>query len=246
MIQRRMTQFVTTHSGLEVMEPRRAADRTAVDYRLVPFGSGIKGDYAPDLARLHGELLAHSPVALLGPDFMKRFYYRQLPRLGLIFGLVAYVDDQPAGFIVATDDSSGFMQRAVRTKFFSIAGTMAWSVLRNPSRLGAIWEAIQIMRGLPPGQANRMVGELLSFGVLPAFRSREFMSASRLRISQDLLNAAVEQMTSRGVNTARVIVDADNLEARLFYLGNGWEPGLDAVPGWRKKTVEFIWHASGT
>jgi ribosomal protein S18 acetylase RimI-like enzyme len=69
------------------------------------------------------------------------------------------------------------------------------------------------------------------------------MVRSRLRISQDLLSAAVEQMKRLGVASARVIVDADNLEARLFYLGNGWQPGLDVVPGWRKKTVEFLWQA---
>jgi ribosomal protein S18 acetylase RimI-like enzyme len=209
----------------------------------MPFGLDSLPDCASDLARLHGELLAHSPVALLGPEFMSRFYYRQLPRLGLIFGQIAFVNEEPAGFIVATDDSSGFMLRAVRSKFFSIAATMITSILRDPKRLGAVWEAIQIMRGLPAAQEGNAVGELLSFGVLPAFRSREFMVRSRLRISQDLLNAAVDQMKRRGVAAARVIVDADNLEARLFYLGNGWQPGLDAVPGWRKKTVEFVWRA---
>lgn len=220
-----------------------AAERDVLDYRLVPFGSDSPPDCATDLARLHGVLLAHSPVALLGPEFMSRFYYRQLPGLGLIFGQIAYINEQPAGFIVATDDSSGFMQRAVRSRFFSISATMTASVLRDPKRLGAIWEAIQIMRGLPSARPGSPVGELLSFGVLPAFRSREFIVRSRLRISQDLLNAAVEQMKHRGVSSARVIVDADNLEARLFYLGNGWQPGLDAVPGWRKKTVEFVWRA---
>jgi ribosomal protein S18 acetylase RimI-like enzyme len=225
------------------MSTRGAAARDVHDYRLKSFGLDSSRDYAADLARLHGELLAHSPVALLGPEFMSRFYYRQLPRLGLIFGQIAYVNEQPAGFIVATDDSSGFMQRAVRSRFFSIAATLTASILRDPKRIGAIWEAVQIMRGLPAAQAGNAVGELLSFGVLPAFRTREFMVRSRLRISQDLLSAAVEQMKRLGVASARVIVDADNLEARLFYLGNGWQPGLDVVPGWRKKTVEFLWQA---
>jgi ribosomal protein S18 acetylase RimI-like enzyme len=213
----------------------------SLGYRLVPFGLDSTSDYASDLAQLHGELLSHSPVALLGPEFMSRFYYRELPRLGLIFGQIAYIDQQPAGFIVATDDSSGFMQRAVKSRFVSIASTLAVSVLRSPKRIAAIWEALQIMRGLPPAQSDSAVGELLSFGVLPAFRSREFLARTRIRISQDLVNGAIEQMKACGVASARVIVDADNLEARLFYLGNGWQPGLDVVPGWRKKTVEFLW-----
>lgn len=209
-------------------------------YRLEPFGSGC-ADRSEDLKNLHGQLLGHSPVALLGPDFMARFYYRALPRLGLICGQVAYVDDKPAGFIVATHDSSGFMQSAIRQQWLRIAAVMAWSVLRSPSRLGAIWEAVQIMRGLPPAEPGQPNGEVLSFGVLPEFRSRDFMLRTRLRISQDLLKGTLQQLHERSADRVRVIVDADNLEARLFYLGNGWRPGMDVVPGWRKKTVEFLW-----
>ena len=30
---------------------------------------------------------------------MERFYYKQLPKQGLIFGAIAYVDGRPAGFV---------------------------------------------------------------------------------------------------------------------------------------------------
>jgi ribosomal protein S18 acetylase RimI-like enzyme len=199
---------------------------------------------AEHLAYLHGELLGHSPVALLGPQFMEQFYYADLPRMNLIFGAVAYVEDVPAGFIVATVDSSTFMQRALREKFFKVAWVMTLSVGRNPRRLGAVWEALQIMRNLPAPDPGSAAGEILSFGVLPQFRSREFLAKTKLRISQDLLKTVMKEFASRGVPRARVIVDADNLEARLFYLGNGWQPGMGLVPGWRKKTVEFLWQPS--
>lgn len=212
-------------------------------YRLVPFGYRDADDLAPDLASLHAALLPHSPVALLGHDFMAGFYYRTLPRLRLIFGHVAYVEDRPAGFIAATHDSSGFMQQAMRQSFFELANVMLKSVLRDPRRVAAIWEAVQIMRGLPAADTAELAGELLSFGVLPEYRSREFLLRTRLRLSQDLLNATLKQLRVRGVNLVRVIVDADNLEARMFYLANGWQPGRDAVSGWRKKTVEFLWRA---
>ena len=211
-------------------------------YRIEPFDAA-SGDRSAHLAMLHAELLAHSPVALLGPDFMRRFYYRTLPKMGLIFGAVAYVDDEPAGFIVATQNSSGFMQEALRSRFVEIAAVLGWSVVRQPSRIGAIWEALQIMRGLPAPDPSQPAGELLSFGVLPRYRARDFILRTRLRISQDLLKAVVRQLSDRGVGAVRVIVDADNVEARMFYLGNGWRPGLDVVPGWRKKTVEFLWGA---
>ncbi len=209
-------------------------------YRLLPFDRASV-ELSAELAALHGELLAHSPVALLGPDFLRHFYYRTLPRMGLIFGQVAFVNDRPAGFIVATHDSTGFMRTAIRTHFLRIGLVLGVSVLRNPRRIAAIWEGLQIMRGLPspaPGQAQ---GEILSMGVLPEFRSREFCVRSRLRIGQDLLAAVLDQIGARGIGEVRVIVDADNLEARLFYSGQGWVPGLSRVPGWRKETVEFLW-----
>ena len=124
-----------------------------VSYWLAPFDER-SADHSRELAQLHAALLAHSPVALLGPDFLRRFYYRDLPRMGLIFGQVAYVNGQPAGFIVATHDSWGFMRTAVRKHFLRVAFVMTWSVLRDPRRLGAIWEALQIMRGLPVNIAN--------------------------------------------------------------------------------------------
>ena len=181
-------------------------------------------------------------MALLGPQFMEQFYYADLPRMDLIFGAIAYVDDVPAGFIVGTANSSSFMQQALKKKFFKVASVMALSVLRSPRRMAAVWEALQIMRNLPPPDAeSAAAGEILSFGVLPQFRTREFLMKTKLRISQDLLKAVMSEFAARGVPRARVIVDHDNLEARLFYLGNGWQPGMGLVPGWRKKTVEFLW-----
>lgn len=216
---------------------------SGVAFRLVPF-ERTGADLSAELGSLHAELLAHSPVALLGPDFLRRFYYRVLPRMGLVFGQVAFVEGRPAGFIVATHDASGFMRTALRRQFVRIGFILLASVLRDPRRIGAIWEGLQILRGLPPQAPGQPQGEILSMGVLPEFRRREFLVRTRLRIGQDLLAAVMKQMAARGVRRVRVIVDADNLEARVFYSGQGWMPGLARVPGWRKDTVEFLWQGA--
>lgn len=198
-----------------------------------------RGGESASLATLHAALLPHSPAALLGPSFLEDFYYSKLPARGLIFGAVAYVDSAPAGFIVATDDSAGFMGEGIRRDWPTLALIGAKSVF-SPKRLGAIFEAIQIMRHLDAPAGDRAVGELLSFGVLPQYRSREFMRTRNLRIGLDLQRAAIEQLRARGAATVRAIVDSDNVEARLFYRGAGWTPGADKVPGWRKETVEYL------
>lgn len=211
-------------------------------YRVVALNASNTAS-AADLAALHAQLLGHSPVALLGPDFMRRFYYTALPQMGLIFGAVAYVDSEPAGFIVATADSAGFMRTGIRRAWWRLGWTMLSSLVRNPARVAAVWEAFGIMRGVEQAPSEKPVGELLSFAVLPQFRERRFVARAGLRISQDLLREAMKGLRLAGVTHGRAIVDADNLEARLFYLGNGWTPGLARVPGWAKHTVEFLWHA---
>jgi ribosomal protein S18 acetylase RimI-like enzyme len=196
---------------------------------------------AADIAALHTESLSHSPVALLGDEFMERFYYSVLPSLDLIFGAIAYVDDKPAGFIVATADAKGFMRTGILKAWGRLTWTMFVSVVKRPSRLAAIWEALSIMKGVETGLPGPAHGELLSFAVLKPYRERAFIARTGIRISNELMRAAFEALTIRKVRACRAIVDADNTEARLFYLGHGWQPGLAKVPGWRKHTVEFIW-----
>jgi ribosomal protein S18 acetylase RimI-like enzyme len=215
-------------------------DTSRVAFELVPFDAGHVAK-AADLAFLHTESLPHSPVALLGSEFMERFYYSVLPALDLIFGAVAYVDGKPAGFIVATADASGFMRTGIRKAWIRLGWTMFMSVVKRPSRLAAIWEALSIMRGVETGLPGSGQGELLSFAVLKPYRERKFIASTGIRISNELMRHAFAALTQRHVKACRAIVDADNTEARLFYLGNGWQPGLAKVPGWRKHTVEFVW-----
>lgn len=212
----------------------------SISYEIVTFSQNTPAP-ARDLAQLHQTLLPTSPVALLGQEFMANFYYDILPREGLISGAVAYVDGQPAGFIVATPDSARFMKIALRRHWWRLIWVMGISVLRQPKRLGAIWEAGQIMGSRQPSSPEELAGELLSFGVLPAYRHGKFIRESGLKISQDLFHRAVAQIQAQGVSQIRAIVDADNTPAKLFYHGLGWQLDRTQVPGWRSPTVEFVW-----
>lgn len=194
-------------------------------------------------AALHRELLAHSPVVLLGRPFGERFYYKTLVQEGYIRGLVAYVDGVPAGFVVATTDSAGFMGKALRRHPFRIGWLLGLSVLRDPRRLGALWEAWRIMRG-QQAPVTQDAAEILSFGVLPEFRDRKFFQQTGIKISLDLMDAMICELSGDGVDTIRVVVDEDNLQARLFYQAAGFALAGQHVPGWRKVTVEYVWRAS--
>jgi ribosomal protein S18 acetylase RimI-like enzyme len=209
-------------------------------YRLVPFGRDERAP-AADLARLHSSLLSESPVSLLGRRFMERFYYRVLPRNGLIFGAVAYVDDRAAGFVAATHDSAGFMRSALRRRWPSFAWVVGTSVLLTPRSIRPVWEAGRALKKRHPVAGGRPEGEILSLGVLPGYQ--ELRRADGLRISADLLGYAVAQLEARGVGEIRAMVKADNTPAKLFYSGLGWTLRRANAQEWRIPTAEFVWRA---
>jgi ribosomal protein S18 acetylase RimI-like enzyme len=208
-------------------------------YHLVPFDAKAAPPVR-DLARLHADLLPASPVVMLGFTFMERFYYTVLPRQGLMFGAVAYVDDQPAGFVAATHDSAGFMQAAVRHRWPYLAWVIALSVLTEPRSIGAVWRAGRVMAARGPAQHSEPAGEILSLGVLSAYRASGFIKESGFHISNDLMNGVMDQLRSRGVRVVRAVVGADNTPTKLFYCGLGWTLKRVGVPGWSHPTVEFV------
>jgi len=195
---------------------------------------------ARDVARMHEALLAHSPLVLMGSEFVEEFYYRLLPEKGFIHGAIAYVRGEAAGFIVATADPAEFMSNALATYRVRIAWIVLKSVVKHPSRLLAMKEAYQIQSSVQEQENGPHVGELLSFGVRPDFCSRQFVRDTGIPIGADLMNAALSRLTELGVTRVRAIIDKNNLEAQLFYRSQGWQVGLKTVKGWRVPTMEFL------
>lgn len=227
-------------------QPREASSaKPPRSLNLVAF-SAEAAPPAALLARLHAELLPRSPLSHLGPRFMEKFYYSWLPRDGRIFGWVAYVDEQPAGFITATENSEGFMGLAIRRRWPWLGWTLFTSLVLSPRRLRPTWEAIQLMRTRDPEARGRPEGEILSFGVLPEFRSPKFIRKSGHKIGAELMARAIERLGEMKAPVVRAIVDADNRLAQLFYHSQGWELTRDDVPGWREATWEFSLELSDT
>jgi ribosomal protein S18 acetylase RimI-like enzyme len=176
---------------------------------------------------------------------MNDFYYRVLPREGLILGAVAYVDQQPAGFVAATHDRSGFMRTALRRYWPHVLWVVGTSVLTAPTALGSVWQAWRVMSSRRRAEGDELDGEILSLGVLPAYREPGFIRRSGLRIATDLLDAAVGRLQRMGIQRIGAAVSADNTEAKLFYSGLGWRLHRTGVPGWGPAAVEFVWRATG-
>jgi len=192
------------------------------------------------ISTLHGRLLPHSPVTLLGPEFMREFYYKDLPDLGLIFGNMAYVDKEPVGFIVATHNPSKFMIEGIKKRWLKLLYLMAKTILLHPSRITSIFEAIRIMSKLPASAKKEKVGELLSLGVLPEYLKKMKNSNKQCNISKELVEKAVGQLIERKCFEVRAVVDENNLMAKMFYHGMGWTLDQEKVKGWKVPTVQFV------
>jgi len=191
------------------------------------------------IAKMQSELLPHSPLVLLGMDFMSKFYYAQLPKLDLINGFVCYIDNEAAGFIVATNDPSGFMSKAIRKNWYKLIIVLLVSILKEPSRLKPLREAWQIMSHLPETAKKSNTGELLSLGVLEKYRTNKFQKLISQNLSKELVLKAEALLEQQDCSEVRVVVDDDNTVAKFFYHSLGWRLG-EKVTGWKVPTIEFI------
>src|SRR5262245_38418764 len=194
---------------------------------------------ATHAADLHEELLATSPVAALGKQFMSELYYGALVAADLAVAHVAYVDDEPAGFLTATNDPGRFMTRGLMRRPWRTGWGLARSLLSRPARLAVLWETHRL-NASRQAEAAAPTGELLSFGVREPYRRPTFIRSRGIRVGQALLDAAMAALKARGAQRARAIVDADNLPAQFFYRGAGWELGNPTVKGWAVPTCEFV------
>jgi dolichol-phosphate mannosyltransferase len=213
--------------------------RQPAEVELRPFLKSIPPRIA-DISDLHKDLLPSSPVVKLGRRFTENFYYRVLPAEGYISGAVAYVDSRPAGFVSFTDDSTRFMRRAAGSHIVSLAGLVMWSVLANPLRIAALWDAAGIMRGRKYSFGAGRLGEILSIGVLPEYRSKEFRERTGVHLARRLLDLALLQLRSAGVSAVTAVVDADNLRSQSLFESAGFRVQSDKPQGWSVPSVELV------
>ncbi len=212
--------------------------------RIEPFGPRTPPDPAL-VSQLHAQLLPDSPVALLGRRFMEEVYYLLLPAAGLVTGAVAFLGDDPAGFVVETDDADGFMDSALRRWRWRIARVVCLSIGASPARLRALLDARRIMSGRE-NRGGTPEGEILSLGVLPQFRTTRLPAPDGPRLSEALVAGSIERLAHRKVPRVRAVVDGSNLATQLFYRSQGWQLEPTTKPGWRAPTVDFVLELQGS
>ncbi len=204
-------------SGIRPLDPRNAGDVQAA-------------------VRLHCALLPQSPVSRLGPEFMRLFYYRKLVEDGLVQCDLAYHDGRAAGVIAYTRYPFDFMANGLRRHWLYLVAVTAYSLLRHPGRLGIILPVVAMLRERKRQAGDVPEGEILSFGVLPEYRGADFVRRSGRRIPVELFERARAFFLKEGISSFRMLVEADNREALLFYHTLGCK--LEKTPEGAGNTVQ--------
>jgi len=177
-------------------------------------------DDAATLARLHLALVGYGPVAGLGKGFLARFCYAKLIKEGLMHAAIAEVGGEPAGFVAYTERAATFHQKAIRSYPFSAAGALILSVVTDPRAILGVLKAIRLMAARQTDE-DRLIAdpcaEILTFGVLPEYRDRDFVRATGLKISERLVQHAVSFFERLGLTEVQAVVYATNRPTLMFY-----------------------------
>jgi ribosomal protein S18 acetylase RimI-like enzyme len=180
------------------------------------------------ITRLHLKLLDWGPMARLGKLFMERFCYTVLLKDNLMKAAISEVDGKPAGFIAYTDKSITFHRFAIRKHLVYVIYLVILSIIRYPWVIFRLPKAIYLMlsRREEKNLGEDPQAEVLAIGVLQEYRNPIFIRRTGLRISKELLDRAASYFKSIGIKKMRLIVDADNTPALIFYhsLGSRFEP----------------------
>ncbi len=174
---------------------------------------------------LHMDLLGFGPMAQFGDRVIRDTIYVSALQDGLLEVAVAEVDDRPAGFIAYTLKPHDFHSLLIRNHLLKAVWVMALALITNPARLRHIPRALKVIfsRDELPSSAQDIKTEVVCFGVRPEYLTPAFVKETGLRVGMRLLDHAFDYFRRHGFNRTRMIVDADNTRALLFYQSLGAE-----------------------
>jgi ribosomal protein S18 acetylase RimI-like enzyme len=171
-------------------------------------------------ARLHHELFGDiGLIAQLGQRLLRRFCYTVLIRDGLMCATLFEVDGKPAGLAAYTTDSKALHTAALNRYAGLVLGETLASLVVEPKIVLGFPGAIRLLfeRRREAVEGGAPVAEMLALGVLPEYRTPDFIRATGIRVGDALLNHALGYFKRQGFREARGVVLADNRPALIFF-----------------------------
>ena len=160
-------------------------------------------DDATSIATLHMDRLPQAFLPTLGFRALRRLY-RHLVRSDHAFVLVADDDDGVVGYVAVAEDTRRVYREFLRHDGVIAAFVAAPAALRAPRR---VWETVRY-----GGRANHEglpAAEILAIAVSERARGEG--------VARRLVDAALEELRHRQIDTARVVTATQNTRARRVY-----------------------------
>jgi hypothetical protein len=191
--------------GIEYLDPRNAADVDSV-------------------ATLYEEHLADSPVVLLGPRFLRDFYFSRLVQDGLMECLVCRVDGKVIAFLSWTKRPEDFIGTGIKRHFLPLSWTMLKGVMAKPASIRSIVSALKIVSRRSGDQASSSESagaiEALSLVVPPAFQ-KYVPPGGTSRLTVRLVQSLAAHARKQGVDKVLYVVQPRNKASSIFFSGMG-------------------------
>lgn len=181
-------------------------------------------DFNPDdadqmnvIAEIHKSVLPDSFVVMMGEMFMKKFYYKVLPKLNYLKCFLAFYDNRYVGMIVTNKKPYSLIRSAIPHHFFLIGWVMVVAVITDLRRIGVI---IDLMKYKPDPLLKKFEDtgtafEILTIGVIEKYRS--ITLSNNIKISHLLLKHAVDDYKSKKYDTITGQILKLNKGALGFY-----------------------------
>ena len=151
-------------------------------------------------------------LSFLGPRFLQELYSAIIADpSGIAFTF--HEDDNLLGFVVGTDQPSGFYRRLLRRRWWRFALASFMPLLKNPTIIPRLFRAFSMPQ---QGDAGKECGTLMSIAVLP--------EAQGNGVGKELVGAFLQEASRRKLKQVNLTTDKLNNDAvNLFYQRLGFK-----------------------
>ncbi|MCC6772800.1 MAG: hypothetical protein IT360_16545 [Gemmatimonadaceae bacterium] len=192
--------------GIEFLNPRSVADVDRV-------------------ATLYEENLADSPVVLLGPRFLREFFFKALVESDLLGCLVCRVDGRVIGFLSWTNHPGDFIGRGIKRHCIGLSWIMLKGIVEKPSTIKQILAAMRIV-GKRSGDAGKAHDphaiEAISLVVPPEFQ-KHVPEGGKARTTVRLVQDLAAHARAQGTERVLYVVQPRNKASSIFFAVMGCE-----------------------
>lgn len=173
---------------------------------------------ARQIADLHSEYLADSPIVQFGPAFLRRFFYRTLVRDGLIGVSFYRHEGRVVGFISYTTEPLGFMMKGIRRHPLSLGWALFSGVVQRPATAKDITRILRVMRERMSEEETgdkEGMGEVISLVVDTEYRGH-VPPDGEARLAVRLFEDGIAFFREKEIARVHLLVQPANLESNLF------------------------------